>query len=559
MTSPLSFINKNEIPLLPPTQNIPGSFSENIDAGFESHYNNQRTISKLAIVSNLKAERDSKYEKLTGEKLTPELDDNYEKPTKKSFFDSVLEADPLRGQAFADDRFVDQVNKEEEAKSNIINRSKALNPELFKDILSDEEIELKAQDVARESSQRAASLLDAGGTGSLIAQFIGGAGASLFDPVTVPSMILGAPAGASIGKTIVTEAVVNAATEALSQPFIAKWQNEIGNEYGFNEAVNNIAAAALFGGGIAGVVKGARPALSAVLRSSSNLKIIPKKTRLQISKLAESVHVRENDPRGLNSSIREQAEHAATISNIEQKILRNEPIDPSDYVISEADFLKSPELVAQKKLGNVDGDLLNELRRITSDYELEQVLPKYNLNTLPNQVLKKVDNAISGKKKVRFEPEEIEMLKSAGVGVDKKSFSNNEGLKSEIRARKDNGALGNIKRTDRAHIDEFKALTRTNITRPSLKGVEPNIDNNYKSLVDDRNISASSILDDQKARSNPDFESSAETDFRRLAEENPDSLISLDDGSEKTISELLEGLERDQRVLEAISVCGVGK
>ncbi len=78
---------------------------------------------------------------------------------------------------------------------------------------------------------------------------VGGAGASFTDPVNLLTSL--APVGGqakSVLSVAVRGAITNAATEALMQPNVAAWHNELGLDYDFEDAGNAVFSAAVFGG-----------------------------------------------------------------------------------------------------------------------------------------------------------------------------------------------------------------------------------------------------------------------------------------------------------------------
>ena len=50
----------------------------------------------------------------------------------------------------------------------------------------------------------------------------------------------------------------------------------------------------------------------------------------------------------------------------------------------------------------------------------------------------------------------------------------------------------------------------------------------------------------------------ARADFERMVDEMPDYEILMEDGSTRSIKELAEELAEDGKILEAVTVCGVG-
>ena len=69
------------------------------------------------------------------------------------------------------------------------------------------------------------------------------------DPVNVYTLPFGATKGMSISKMLFTDFVVNAGAEAVIQPSVKKWYNELGLEYDIGDVMTAIGTAGLFGAG----------------------------------------------------------------------------------------------------------------------------------------------------------------------------------------------------------------------------------------------------------------------------------------------------------------------
>ncbi len=105
-------------------------------------------------------------------------------------------------------------------------------------------------------------------SGGSLADFIGSTGGLMSDPVNITSMMFGGIAMASARATFAgrlmqaagREALIGAAAEASIQPYVMKFKEEIGVDYGLGDALSNIAQAgaggALFaaGGKVAGAL-----------------------------------------------------------------------------------------------------------------------------------------------------------------------------------------------------------------------------------------------------------------------------------------------------------------
>lgn len=112
-----------------------------------------------------------------------------------------------------------------------------------------------ARELARGADENLARLMDSNpGWSKYAAAFVGGAGGSLRDPLTVGSLALGGGPGAArtIAGRILTvafkEALLNGGTELAAQPMVQDWRQRAGLPHGFDQAAANTLFAAGLGG-----------------------------------------------------------------------------------------------------------------------------------------------------------------------------------------------------------------------------------------------------------------------------------------------------------------------
>ncbi len=213
---------------------------DSVKASFDATMDNFRVNSESSLIGEHARARDEEYKNITGrniyddaEAFLPTVDGK--KVAKLHFgMDGLQEAtDKLLSQMQAEGRFGD------------------------KTLLNYDGIKKAAQDQAKSSLAKQQQVF-AGGTKAdqVIGGLAGGFGAMMFDPVNVGSMAFGAGAARSLLKTVFIEAATNAGAEAVSQPFIADWQRDIGNKYGFSDMAENVGMAALFGAAVPVAAKG---------------------------------------------------------------------------------------------------------------------------------------------------------------------------------------------------------------------------------------------------------------------------------------------------------------
>lgn len=222
-------------PGLVPAQVQSTNFFDVVETSFRSTMDNFRVNSESALIGEGIAERDKKYKELTGRDI---YEDAY--PQSKR---------PSLGKAGA------IVNPNDEKVQKIIDEflDQAMKDGRFGDqqLLNYQAITEAAQQRARASlAKQQEAAAGASKTAAIAGSLTGGLGAMFFDPLNVATLPFGAGASRSLLKTIFIEAGINAGIEAASQPFVAEWQNKIGNQYGFTDAIENVGMAAIFGGGV---------------------------------------------------------------------------------------------------------------------------------------------------------------------------------------------------------------------------------------------------------------------------------------------------------------------
>lgn len=122
-------------------------------------------------------------------------------------------------------------------------------------IAADRPIADDAASLARAADERAAQMFESrDGIGRWLALLGGGMAGSLRDPAQVAALFVGAgpstagAAGTRILSVAAREALISGATEAALQPAVQSWRADIGLDAGWDEAVRDVAGAALLGG-----------------------------------------------------------------------------------------------------------------------------------------------------------------------------------------------------------------------------------------------------------------------------------------------------------------------
>jgi hypothetical protein len=331
------------------------TFGDVFDTTVRSTARNYMALSQPVFTNLEFAERDKKYKELTG----------------RDIYEDAFTGAPNRAeleQARISRRNKDVVNA---AVDSYLMRAKAEDPEKFKDLLTSEGIAQTVKEKAKASAEaQAKASAGASGFSSVTGQLAGGFVAGFADPVNLATIPLGAGMASGILRTAIIEAGINVAGEALVHPAIKKWQNELGQEYGFKEFTENAGFAALFGG----IMGGGARALSAGLEK------LELANYAKLAKMREELEVKRRDAvsyEALQETLKtkEPVDEIISALSHEERRLHIEEADPARYnpEISPANHQKALEEVdaALNEGRPIDGSKIN-----LSDEQMKSVVPK---------------------------------------------------------------------------------------------------------------------------------------------------------------------------------------
>lgn len=154
-------------------------------------------------------------------------------------------------------------SKEEEFNSKVqalADQYPAVNDVIATSIADDRNRQLRD---AERQQQLAASAPELGAVGGFMAQIVGGLTGAARDPAQWRMALLGAGASeapsvaARIGRTMLTEALLNGGQEAVLQAASQQRRRDAGLEYGMESALKNIGVSAVFGSLFGGSLQGA--------------------------------------------------------------------------------------------------------------------------------------------------------------------------------------------------------------------------------------------------------------------------------------------------------------
>ncbi len=205
---------------------------------------------------------------------------------------------------------------------DFILKGRATDPDRFKDISTSGEIRENARKLvnASEAHMNEIMVRNPSALSRTIGGFVGAAGATLLDPVNLATLPFGAgevqaglkgfAAMRGILKAAAIDGTINAGVEAMSQPAIMAWQQELGRRYGFGEAAENVAMAFVGGAGLSGAIRGGARGIKGasnwlgsvsmdVLDRVASSDTVPMSVRQAAAFLSRQAHIDESAPPGL--------------------------------------------------------------------------------------------------------------------------------------------------------------------------------------------------------------------------------------------------------------------
>ena len=441
-------------------------------------------------------------------------------------------------------------------------------PERFKDVLTSSEVENKAIERAKKSQIQFDEALGHSGSFGTAMGFVGQVAGGFTDPVNIAvtglsiglapftggastSGVATTSMGRSIISTILREAAVNAGTEALTQPIIADWQNEIGNEYGFAEMIENIGFAAIFGGTMGGLSRGVRPTAKMVFGKMASMKSLPKRVRTAAATVHRWAEIKEGMPYS-EATTSQTKRHVEDLEKVYEAIDQGRPLDRGELSISEKEF---NSIDTEPKPGDTKVELARkeEIKKFQdpekklSPEEIEKLKPQFTPETLPQQILDKVTETKGGIRAKDFAPEELEMLKSAGIEPNSKGQIKKGPLLDQRKAREKEGIIQDLSGRQNDHIKEYRDSVQNSMRDDvdiQAKEMETATSETSRQYVDDHNDPVTIAMEEKT--------------FDDLLKANESLEISLDDGTVKTLKEISEEFADDERFLKEIIDCGVG-
>ena len=168
------------------------------------------------------------------------------------------------------------------------------------------------------------------GAGNFMAQFVGGAGAAVADPVNLESMIIGG-AAKNLWSLAMQEALIGASIEGIQQPEIAEWYATLGLEYTSEDFFTNVGFAAAGGAAIPIAIAGAGRGASFTIDQAKSGIAALRKSGVKLSPEAETLLLKAQNAEDLAAanpltpSAKGEVEHKARVSDALAAVEANQP------------------------------------------------------------------------------------------------------------------------------------------------------------------------------------------------------------------------------------------
>lgn len=548
-------------------------YFENVSAAFTSTRDNFNSESEARLTNKYFQPSLDRYQELTGKDMREELQDRITEAQKIN-----LGLSP-RDLAGTGQETNDQIEKR--ILSEYINELKTKDPNMFGSLVTYDEAKEQGKKEALESA-RVADEVYRYSSGSLgrIGSFVGGLAGAMTDPLNIASMPLGAGVSRSILKTALIEAGINVGVEALIQPQVQAWQQELGNEYGFDEITTNLLFAAgggaLLGAGPKAAVRSlevSRVKTSQMLTSLRSkldeVETVPRAVKDAVERLERIAVVKESDPfsqRAMDLFTRRHEENLN--ASIERIYGMQEPIRRGDIPVTAREFNSietriTDDMSPQQKLKAED------LKRFQNEDAIQPIKEGDRIDDIDmeferNQAAQAVKRTRKKQKGEIISPDDFQDV--AIIGKTKSGKPNlkldNKKLKGKINILNqfEPGQAALIRKTKDGY-EAFPLVRDTFQERLMREDAELPVEGNAL----DEALSVRAVPEDVATQKeayaqavSPEARQAEVVEFERLLNDNPNLKILDEEGKAIDIRNVLKDVEQEEAGLEALKVCSLG-
>ena len=531
------------------------SFSDVVSASFEATRDNFNTSSRKDLIDAGRSNRDEVYRKRFGVSLKDQVKSNVSK--RMDEFSHLPEAS--RSSKW------DEIEQDEI--DRMISKARENDPEGYRDIQTGNEILESAKTKAKSSLDKLEEF-KAGATGfdSFAGGLVSGLAASFFDPLNLATMPFGAGPGRSILKAAAIEASVNAGVEIAMQPFVAKWQKEIGNEYGFIDAAENVGMAAIFGASIGGAGKFLENRLTPeqAFDAIASNKELPAALRDAARVEELRAHIKENNP---DLSGRFDG-HLESIQAATSKLQKGEPLTLDDIKLNDADL--KGFLVEAKKMGDLterQKETLSLLEKYVGDDvtvssqgpatkqiqadRLKEAAANKGINDLGPSENFEFGRISRDGKSVKIESEAGEVLTAAkGSGLARKKKTDSDMV---MFAKDEAGEVRAYMPISKIDAEDFRGSVTQGKPRKLSKAYKESSISELDQPIDTAKRQQEIVA----SFDSPEQIKAEEQAFSDLLDEFGDETIIVD-GEELSVRDLADRIEDDKAFAREVQICAFG-
>lgn len=464
-------------------------------------------------------------------------------------------------------------------------------PEKYNGIKTSAEIKENARNLAGMSEKRynETMIRNPSAVSRVSGGFVGAAGATLLDPPNLLTLPLGAGpvatglkgfgAARAIMKAAVVDGVINAGVEAMSQPAIMAWQNNLGKKYGFGDAAENVALAFVGGTGLSGILRGAGRTLRGaadyagsvsadILDRIASSEKLPASVRDAAAFMSRQAHIDESAPPGRIKTDADLKAHrdtaqrtmeefenygrANTIPDAVQRqadtpVSSEAGIPATEQIqrLPASEYLNRPEIPTKEILdqySRVEDVPLDMVRSHQKKMEWE----KFKAGDHPGE---RFDGYADKPVAVRLENGEYLIHD----GNHRTVMAINEGKKSlpmtVVDAKKYDPANAGRKaaKVTKGEVDDLMA---------ELTGSPGRVDN-MQDLAPPERIDPAELPEGLSPEVSADRVAIAESNMKALVDDLGETKITLDDGRSVSMKDFADEIQAKKRIIEAMKTCRI--
>lgn len=416
---------------------------------------------------------------------------------------------------------------------------------------------------------------------------VGSALGTMTDPINALTLPFGASASTGVLRAMLIDGAINMGVEALQTPENMAWAKEAGVQYGFGEAVTNIATAGVGAAAISGGLRGAGKLLTRgksleVLDKVAADRAMPSEARDAAQYQATVAQIDDGSPIRNFATDEQVAINRQNLDEMQASVIENrEPVFDESIFERQASVLESEISDIQQRLDAPEqAPTVSDIPAAVLPRELAGAKPRYGYGE--KQFTLKFENDVeraayitAQKTPSKRDAEFRSFLKEQGLDdaqIRDLGLKVREKIKGMAKDSEPGElVVGGIKPDSFAQkADRMKMQAELTAKRAELDGVKrqqsaakvkaeeaaPLIDD----IAPERVANPAQHIEERAAEiTQPGVNDAMLADFYRLAEEFPQLRVEGVDGNLRSMKELTDEFADDELTMQALTFCGVGK